>query len=234
MKDENRLITIICAVFALVGLIVVAVGAAITASDQNFRRTAVETAAVITDIFRSRDRDGDTTHTVYVRFYVNDKEYEGQLGAWSSGMAEGQSVRIFYDPDNPQRFRSGSGFGINVFLFLFGGVFFLVGFIPMYKMQKRKLSKKGLLRDGQRVMAAFSDVVQGNVTLNGRTSFKLVCKYADSAGKNSHRFESGNIWENPLSYRDRQAMPAVPVYVNCDDYSKYYVDVDAFLTGIKQ
>jgi len=234
LKDENRMITIVSAVFALVGLIIIVVGAAITISNQYFLRTAVEATAVITDIYTTRNSDGDTLYTVYVRFYVNDDEYVGQLGVWHSGMAIGQSVKIYYDPDNPYRFRSEIGIVLIVSLLLFGSIFLLVSFILFYRMKKRIRLSKSLLRDGQKVMAAFCDVEEGNLMMNGRTSFKLVCEYNDSFGQNSRLFKSENIWDNPLSFRDRQTMPAVPVYVNYNDYSKYYVDVDTFLAEIKR
>jgi len=75
----------------------------IMGNEAKFRETAVETEAVITKIntYRKNNTDGEYYHDVYVKYTVDGDVYESRLNYWNSGMREGGTVKIYYDPDEP-------------------------------------------------------------------------------------------------------------------------------------
>ena len=52
------------------------------------------------------DSDGDTQYKVLVEFQADDEKIEGSLGYHVSGMKKGQTVQIFYNPNDPHDFKS--------------------------------------------------------------------------------------------------------------------------------
>ena len=81
-------------IFAIIGAIIIVAGAYFMKSFNDFKKTAVETSAVITNIERHRDSDGDINYTPIVRFEVNGQTYGGDLGYYTSGMQTGQKIDI--------------------------------------------------------------------------------------------------------------------------------------------
>jgi len=230
---RNKQLLLIFVIFALVGFGIIIGGIAFYISDVNFKKTATETTAIITEISISRNRDGDVTHTTYVKFFVGGKVYNGILGEWRSGMAVGQDVTIYYDPDNPHIFHSGGVSIIALIMVPLGAIFFLIGFIPLCVQSRHKFHKNKLLTDGTRIMATLSDIVPGNVSLNGQLCRNLICEYKDDSTGNIYLFKSENIWAN-LPHLGEKKIPLIPVYVGYYDYSKYYVAVDEFFASIAE
>ena len=66
-----------------------------------------------------------------------------------------------------------------------------------------------------------------NYRLNGRHPWKLECRYEDIFTGAVYLFSSENIWIDPQMYIGQQ----VAVYVDGENYKKYYVDVDSLLAA---
>jgi len=220
--------------FAILGAILLTAWSVMFFEYLEFNKTAKEATATITVINTYTDRDGDTRHMVFVKFYVGGQEYGGEIGHWDIAMAVGKTVTIRYNTNNPYDFRISSEI-INSWPFLLVGVvFFLTGFIPSLKMIKRRLSSKWLLAKGKRIMATFCDVAEGNVSMNRRFCYNIICEYNDSATSTTYLFKSENLWEYFPQIQADQQMPLVPVYVNPNDYSKYNVAAKEFITSIRK
>lgn len=95
-------------IFAIIGVALIAAGIICLAKSENFKKTAVETEATITEIEIYEDSDGDTQYNVLVEFRADDEKIEGSLGYHVSGMKKGQTVQIFYNPNDPHDFKSAS------------------------------------------------------------------------------------------------------------------------------
>ena len=234
MRKTKNTITFVFVIFALAGLVAIIVAIALAISDANFRSSANETTATITDIWASRNSDGEGSYTVNVRFFAGGREYGGALGYWHSGMAIGNEVKVYYNPNNPQDFRSNGGSVASWIVMALGVVFFVVGFIPYLISKKRKALKKYLLANGKRIMATVNDVVWGNVYVNNRPCYNIICEYKDESTGNVYMFKSENVWITLPRLGEGQAMPYISVYVDCNDYSKHYVDVDSFFAGFAE
>jgi len=241
-------------IFAIVGagFIIGGIAAAVSAAD--FRKTAEQAAAVVTNIhtetYRNRDGKTKTSHTVYVEFFVNGERYVGTLDYYSEGMAAGKTVNIYYNPNNPGDFRSSGGGSLHsIFLFVFGLSFFLIGFVNLYKQLARSLLKKRLLAEGIKVAAAIVDIIESGFRAGGgsRRGFRssrrsdgrpghiLICEYKDKKTGIPYSFESENVWESLSTWNEmRQIEPLIDVFVDRRDYSKYYVDVDGYLSKLRR
>lgn len=109
MRDEKRKKkTSINWIFAVIGAALIITGSVLLARAESFKKNAVETEATITKIESYEDSDGDTQYNVLVEFYVDDTKLEGSLGYHASGMKKGQTIQIFYNPDDPHDFKSAS------------------------------------------------------------------------------------------------------------------------------
>jgi len=119
-------------IFAVVGIALIVAGTVWLVQSENFKKKAVQTEATITEIETYEDSDGETQYNVLVEFYADDVKVEGDLGLHVSGMKKGQTVKIFYNPDDPNDFKSASE-GIWMFVvFIVGGIpLTFVGFFPL-------------------------------------------------------------------------------------------------------
>lgn len=108
-------------IFAMIGVTLIVVGAVLLIKSENFKKNAVQAEATITDIDIYEDADGDNQYNVWVEFYADDAKIEGNLGYHVSGMKKRQTVKIFYNPDDPSNFKSASG---DIWIFM---VFIVLG-----------------------------------------------------------------------------------------------------------
>ena len=135
MHREKLQIVVFFMFFLLIGFSIIVFGITTFVSETIFINNAVENTAVISDIRTSR-RGGDTVYSAYVTHYVDGMEYEGLLGSFRTEI--GREVKIYYNPDNPCDIRSKNHTTVyRLILIPAGGVFFLMGFIPLFGKYKR-------------------------------------------------------------------------------------------------
>lgn len=119
-------------IFAIIGVALIAAGTICLAKSENFKKNAIETEATITEINIYEDSDGDTQYNVLVEFHADDEKIESSLGYHVSGMKKGQTVQIFYNPNDPHDFKSASEDIWLFIVFIVTGIpFSLVGFSPV-------------------------------------------------------------------------------------------------------
>jgi len=237
MKNKNKEPKFMFALFVIVGLGVLMGSYAVYNSGSDFRKIAMETEATITRIetFTRYDDDGDavTAREVYVKFSANGKEYEGTLDYWSPGMREGRSIKVLYHPNNPQNFRSASGsIFISLVMFILGLPFLLTGILTLLRQRKMSKRKQLLLSYGRKLSAQVDDVIVGNTSANDRRCHNIICSYKDELANYTYTYKSENVWARipPFDYDDN--LPKIDVYVDSNDFSKYYVDVDTWLNRL--
>ena len=86
-------------------LLFIMIGAFLLVRNIDYKSNGIKTYAVITRIETDYSPTDETTnHYVYVRFEAEGKIVEGELGAYTSSMREGQTVPIRYMPGNPENF----------------------------------------------------------------------------------------------------------------------------------
>lgn len=211
-------------VFAIIGIGLIIGGIFSIKNSKEFMENAIETYAIITDIQTSRDSDGDIDHDVFVEFEVNGKKYDGELDSYTSGMHEGGTTLIYYNPNNPNDFRSSfSKFG-GVILIVLGSIFSAVGIIPIFVKNMKKSTNKKLMETGQKIYAEFDQVIiNENYTVNGVHPYKILCHAKEYENID---FKSENIWKNPKNIIEERNITIFEVYINPENPSKYYMPLE--------
>lgn len=215
-------------IFSGVGLIFFIVGISIALNNINFRNNALETTAVISSIERYRDSDGDTRHTVYVRYTIDSREYEEHLNFYSSGMYEGKEISIYYSPEQPGRILAKSSFPFFVFFFpSMGLAFAAIGFVFIFYKIKKIKNRKYLMENGELVYAEITGVdYNRSYRVNGRNPYVITCKWVDSSTGLFYFFTSENIWFDPELVIYERDIKTLPVYIDRDNPKKYAVSLE--------
>lgn len=229
MKRKESTITLIFWIFGILGIVLLAVGVLLLTSGIKFGKNAVEIQAVITDIQTYRSGD-DTHHSVWVEYEYDGKVYKDvQLNEYSSGMRRGKKITLLVDPENPERVSTKFGTVLaGGLLILMGVIFFCVGFIPTVVWIKKSRLRKKLIAEGRFIYAKVESIVHDtSLRVNGSSPYVVYCTYQDEYRGVMYRFKSGNIWKNPEYFL--QPGSDIRIYVNGEDYSKYYVDVESML-----
>ena len=78
----------------------------------------------------------EATYNVYVKYSVDGKEYEEELGELS-GYKENQEITIYYNPDDPVKITQTKSLVLPIVMILFGFVSFVGGIISGLNAIKR-------------------------------------------------------------------------------------------------
>lgn len=78
----------------------------------------------------------EATYNVYVKYNVDGKEYEEELGELS-GYKENQEITIYYNPDDPVKITQTKSLVLPIVMILFGFVSFVGGIISGLNAIKR-------------------------------------------------------------------------------------------------
>ena len=105
-----------------------------------------------------------------------------------------------------------------------GIIWLLVGGGFLIFVGAKDKKKKDLMQNGNMV---YAEVTGGsevfNVEVNGRHPWKLECKYEDPFSGEIYLYSSRNMFVDPYPYIGQQ----IAVYVDRNDPSKYYVDIQS-------
>lgn len=225
MKKKDRTLTAFFSIFALIGVGLILGAVIIFVNGMRFKQSAVSVTGTIVDIITEYDDDGDVNHKVYVTYTFEGRTYERvRLNLYTSGMHIGKEITLLCDPQNPSRIRSESGIYIaSVILLVMGCVFFCVGFIPLIFIIKKKINHKKLLTDGRVLYATVERIdINRNYWVNGQNPYIIYCTWKDEYTNVLHHFRSENLWTDPSIVF--QVGSQINVYVDANDFGKYYVD----------
>lgn len=219
-------------VFTIIGLITLAIAIVLVVLHINFVANSDEVEAIVTDVYETRDSDGDRVTHVFVTY-----EYEGNVysninynGIGTSVL--GETVTIKVNRDDPRDISGGSSLLVAGFLCIFTLAFGGIGISTLKKSKKKKRLKKMLLNEGRVILATVENIyVDRSITVNGRSPLRLTCSYTDSYSGMQYAFESEKVW-NDLFAMYKRGMN-VNVYVLGNDYSKYYVDLENYIPAPK-
>ncbi len=223
---KDRFLTIFFSIFAVVGIGSLIGAVLLFVNESRFRKTAVNITGEVVDIV-SHYNHGKSYREVFVTYTFEGQTYEGvELMGDGINMYVGKSISLLCDPENPGRVRTESGFLlVTIILTFVGTVFSCVGIIPMVFVAKKKQKRKRLLANG-RVLHATVERVDRNtsIAVNGQNPYVLYCSWKDEYADVLYRFKSDNLWTDPSFLFDSGS--EINVYVDGNDFSKYYVDAE--------
>lgn len=215
-------------IFLVIGLGLFAGGIIWLISCFHFRETAIEVPAVITEITRQRDSDGEYYHNVYISYEYNGEYFEDiPINSYSSSMYQGQEVTLYCDPEHPGRVRLSSMFYFGPILLMGMGIIFsIVGGVIFITFVKTAARRKKIKAEGRILYATVEQIVYNeSYSVNGSHPYVIYCTYRDDYRDIIYRFKSENLWSDPSVLFPVGS--SIEVRVDEKDYSKYYVNAEA-------
>lgn len=204
-------------IFTIVGLVFLGVAVGTFFSSQKFYEHAVSAEGEISKI--SRDQ-------VYVSYEAEGEEFDSRLGFYSSAMRVGDPITVYYHPEDPSVIRTKSSRMIS---WIFGGVgaaVLITGIILIVASFRKKSRENQLKKTGMRLDARIVGIaVDPRLSSNYQHPYILQCQYEGPGGR-VYLFKSGPIWYDPTNLLTDDH---VPVYVERENYDRYYVDISQVL-----
>jgi len=218
----KKLGAIFLSVFGGVGLVLLILGLVFWGSQTSFRASAVKTTATIVSI-----GGGGRYSSVTVAFEAGGETYTGQLGYYSSFMRVGDSVSVYYNPDNPMDFKADTWLLPILFTSL-GAFFLLLGLVFFFAFGGAARGGKRLTETGYRINAKIVRVDwQVYINVNGRHPWRIFCEGYDAESGGQRQFKSEYLWEDPSYVLEEKQIKTLPVYLDSRKRKRYYVDVSA-------
>lgn len=226
IRSAEGTINIIGIAFLFFGVLMITISVVTFVGAKKFEANAEKTIAVITDIDTYRTGSGDnrtTHHDVYVEYRVDRQVYNGMLDYYSSSMYVGKEIEVMYNPNNPADIRGSSNFTWIILAFM-GLIFGAVGGGIFFTNVTAGGKCKKLMENGDRVTGTITNVIAvTNVRINHRHPFKAEVEVIDPYTGEKYLYSSKQVLDD-IYY---MVGSTVDVYVDRDDKSKYYVDLDS-------
>lgn len=192
----------------------------------DFKKDCVSTEAVIVDIRSSYNSSNDSTdYDVTVEYIADGKIYRRPLEYYISSMREGQSVTIYYDPDDPYKIMNSPYLTcaiLLIFILILGGVgtyFWLSEILNKRTINRLAAENKYIVCDDQVERYEGSS----NITVNNVRYLQTDFIYHDSDGK-EYVFSSRAYHPRKNPFADGRN---VTIYVDIEkNPKKYYVHTD--------
>ncbi|MBR4096298.1 MAG: hypothetical protein IKK42_03220 [Oscillospiraceae bacterium] len=236
-------------VIALVplALILIAVGLFLVIDYEHFRSNAVITSGRIEKAYFSDGEDYDTC-SVLVEYSVGEKKYHLYIHHYDKGRNlkaygyEGRPVTVMYDKNHPAESRTmKEPYRKSMLLVGVGVVSLLLSFV----LHRRNNHYDKVIRNGIILDAVVTEIIEAYEGDTGVFSYIIDKLFSHGMSPGVNHGKSGKIlceWCNPVSGQVHKfsslakdnALPnyigkSVKVYVDPNDYSKYYVDVDSVI-----
>ena len=230
MRKKKSLLAIFVLPFCIVGICLLLSAGIWAKITYDFVQNAEPVVGVISSITRERDLDGDVSHIVYVNYDFGGKRYKNvRIGTYSSSMYEGAEIELLCDPTRPTKVESQSLLYIGPIIFvILGVVMTAIGVVPMVYATSKNAAKKKLLEAGYILHAKVEGIERNrSVRVNRTYPYVIYCNYQDPFSGMIYRFKSENLWIDPREVLGEGS--TIDVYVNENDYSKYYVAAEEML-----
>lgn len=229
---NDKLIKVINGIFAVIGIILLISSVIVFIYNQRFISEAEEISGIVERIEAYRNSDGDINHRVYVSYAYGGKQYDNvRVNFYSSNMYEGKEITLYCDPENPGKvIVKGSDLFAVIILAAMGIIFTCIGVIPILVSIRRKAEKNKIRNTGRALYATIDEITYNkSYTVNGRHPYVIFCNYRDDYKDIVYRFKSENLWVNPEPVLTVGS--TVKVYVDENNYKKYYVDAESMIQG---
>lgn len=209
--------------FIIAGIIFCFISILLYINYSNFMKTAISTTAEISDIRRVRSFIGRRSmKVVYVSYVVDGKKYKARLNHHSIGTYEGKEITVYYQKDDPYVIKVVYDI---IHPLIYGGcsiIFILIGVSGILESMKKDKIRREVLVGGHKVDAEIVDVKFYRYPFSGNIRpCRAICKYR-SPEYEIYYFTSEVLRFDPRVFVEGNT---VPVYVDPNNYKKYYVNI---------
>lgn len=198
----------------------------------NFFKTAHCTTGVISEIEHTSKKTGSKrkvkhSYTVYVDYVADTESYHDViLGYHSSSMREGDSIVLYYDPENPTDIHVHQEHVFSIiatggFAFVFFGISGIFFVLFMLNFRLAKLKETGIP-----IPCIIKEIaVNENYKLNGRPANYLICENTDPSLSPCITFQSGSSFAKDLATK-HPIGSTITVYIDPTNAKRYYIEID--------
>jgi len=228
------------AIFAGVGAVLLAASVVMLDRDGRFADAAVAAEGTVSRLVRKVSRDDSrsssgVTYTAVIVFADGagrQHEFAEQVSSNPPRFSPGDKVRVLYDPAHPGNAVVDDFWGRKGLAVIFMGIavpITVIGAALLAVDAARRRRRTRLLKHGLPIEADFVHVFRDTrISHNGEHPFRVVAQARDPASGAMRRFESEPVWVDPSASLDGRR---VPVLVDPEDRSRYYVDLSATVAG---
>lgn len=227
-----KVLKIVSAVFSTIGVGMLVGSFFIFSSTSSFIGRAVEADGKVTELERSRSSSSSSSSTMYrpvVEFTTATGkriEFTSSVGSSPPSHRVGESVRVLYNPANPESARIKSFFQLwfgFLIVFFLGLVFAAIGLTMIVVRTRGRKQAEWLRQHGRRMKTAYKGVeLNQSLRVNGRSPYQIITQSPDPSSNTVRVFESENIWFDPSEYIKGET---IDVLVDPNDPKKYVMDI---------
>lgn len=221
-KRERMFNRIFGIVLPLAGTALIAMATTGCIKRNNFIKQTQTTEAVITDFIISAKNDA---RQAIVSYSVNGHTYTKAIKEYTPEMSRGDLITINFMPDSPGKPRYIRKSAWTELLTAITGVIIIgLGVTATYLQRKARRKRMRLMETGKRIEAVITDIKQDeNQSMKGMHPIIISCRYISPEGR-LYLFNSAPAWHRSYEINLRTK---IPVYVDSDNPSHYYVDVES-------
>ncbi len=220
IKGFRTVMLLIGIIFTFVGIILFSAGCVVMAKHISDKQNYDKTQANITEV-------NHTYNDAFIEYTIDGITYEGKLDEYNSKMQVGDPVWIYYDSEDPYEFISDS----NIFEIIFisvGGFFTVIGVVFLIICYIKKRRVNDLVMNGDKLSGTIIAVrTNYKIKVNNRYPFIADCEVVNPYDNERYLYRS----ENVVADISMLVGMTVTVYVDRNDRSKYYVDIQELLNN---
>lgn len=224
-----------------VSLVLIFWGIFLSADYNIFMKDAVNAVGVITDVYISTSDDKDVCNA-YVEYVVDGVSYEYYIHRYDRGYLLhkndyiGNMVELLYSSKNPAKARLAEAPYAKSIYMLLAGIAAAVLCYVLYRKNKNfdRIIQNGITLDA--IITKIETVNEYELGIQGFLGtrrfddepdpiFVIVCEWENPVTGQKYEFKSIQIKEFVEPYVGR----TIKVYVDPDNYSKYFVDINSIL-----
>lgn len=203
--DKGRHFAILGAIFGLLGLVLLGIGAAFAVSTAAFQASAERTDGTVVALNERTRITGSGGRTWYptVEYTVDGRVYsfDSSTGSNPPAYATGDTVPVAYDPKNPSDAQIATFSSAYLMPMVFGGVgavFTPVGAGLFLAGRRRLRQRKWLRANGRETWATIAEIgIETSVKINGRHPYVVRATWYDERTGRTHAATSDNLRHDP-------------------------------------
>lgn len=229
-----RTLRLALGVFALVGLIFLAVGIGSFLHTRRFVATALSASGVVTENVWRNSSNGVSYPRI--RFRTADGQEVTTItntGSSPPSYNVNDAVTILYDPQQPYHALIRSFGELWMLPLVFSGLgllFCSIAAVPAIWMGLSPRRNAWLHENGRRITAEITHVgLDTSLSADGQHPYRISCQWLDPADNRMHVFKSESIWFNPGKYIHGKT---VEVLVDPKKPHRYVVVTDFLPKGV--
>lgn len=224
---------IVFIIFLVVGLGIMAGGGFFYKDAKKFLESSEEAQGVVLRNEYSRSGDSGSYYPIikYETGSGQEVTFRGNVGSSPASYSPGEKVDVLYKSEKPTNARIKSFMGLwalPTFLSIFGAVFALIGFLPLFFILKRERGEKWAKKYGRSIQAEIVSVYHNtSLKVNNQSPWVVKCQWQDPMSNMVHVFKSSYIWFDPSNYVKKGEM--VEVKFDSRNPKRYWVNLETVL-----